>query len=228
MNILGIATGSLFDDLNISFPAYFILIAMLGFGIAWWKYPEKKQVANKLEKSRQYVFQKTCDSILIASTFLMFVYFGNQHVSSYSTSVFSASSVKSAFLPNDSTKAYKSIDAFKKSLYDEAGRPLKLKERKKLLKQQIKAIKKDNAMSDGEKVGLIILCVLLALILGYGVAALSCSLSCSGSEGAAVAVAVLGLAGIVLLTYFAIHSITRKARREREKGIKEEKVPAGN
>src|SRR6185436_10564736 len=144
MNILGIATGSLFDDLNISFPAYFILIAMLGFGIAWWKYPEKKQVANKLEKSRQYVFQKTCDSILIASTFLMFVYFGNQHVSSYSTSVFSASSVKSAFLPNDSTKAYKSIDAFKKSLYDEAGRPLKLKERKKLLKQQIKAIKKDN------------------------------------------------------------------------------------
>jgi hypothetical protein len=225
MNILGIVTGSLFEDLNIRFSSWFILVALLGFSIAWWKYPAKKNVANKLEKSRQYVFQKNCDVVLVGSTFLMFIYFGNQKISSYSTSVFSDSAIKSVSLPKDSTKTYKPVEEFKKSLYDKAGHPLKWKESKKLLKQQIRAIKKDKTISVGGKAGLIVLCILIAIILAYGVAALSCSLSCSGSEGAAVAVAVLGLLGIILLAYFAIHSITRKAKREREKVIEEHNPP---
>lgn len=221
MNMLGIITGLLFSDLNVIFSAWFILLSMFVFGITWLKYPAKRQ-------NNTYAFRKTCDVVLISSTFLMFMYFGNRQVMPISSSVFSASAVTSSSLPKDSTKTYKSLEEFKKSLQDENGKPLKFKERKKLLKQQIKAIKKDKTMSDGGKVGLIILCVLLALILAYGVAALSCSLSCSGSEGAAVVVAVLGLAGIALLTFFLIRSIVRKSRKEKEKEVKEEKVPASN
>jgi hypothetical protein len=141
-------------------------------------------------------------------------------------SSFSASAVTS--LPKDSTKAYKTADEFKRSLYDENGKVLKWKERKKLLKQQVKAIKKDNTLSDGGKVGLIILCVLLALALAYGVAALSCSLSCSGSEGAAVAVAILGLGGIILLTFFLIRGIVRKSKKPNPNEVKEEKPATSN
>jgi hypothetical protein len=216
MNILGIITGLLLSELNMTFSTWFILLSVLLFSIAWLKYPGKKE-----DRSRTYVFRKSCDAILIGATFLMFMYFGNRNVSPFDSSVFSASAVTSS-MPKDSTKNYKSLEEFKKLLHDENGKPLKWKERKKILKQQVKAIKKDNTISDGGKVGLIILCVLLALILAYGVAALSCSLSCSGSEGAAVVVAVLGLAGVALLTFFVIRSITRKPKRETLKEPKPE------
>jgi pilus assembly protein TadC len=156
------------------------------------------------------------------------MYFGNRQVTPFSSSVFSASAINSFSLPKDSTKAYKSLEDFRKSLKDENGKPLKLKERKKLLKQQIKAIKKDKTISDGGKIGLIILCALLALVLAYGVAALSCSLSCSGSEGAAVFVAILGLAGIALLTFFLIRGIVRKSRKEKEKELNDKRSPTSN
>lgn len=217
MNILGIIAGLLMGELNISFSTWFILLSMLIFSIVWLKYPDKKQNSS-------YTFRKTCDGILICTTFLMFLYFGNRRITPIDSNVFSASAITSS-RPTDSTKTYKSLEEFKKSLKDENGKPLKLKERKKLLKQQIKAIKNDKNMSDGGKVGLIILCVLLALALAYGVAALSCSLSCSGSEGAAVVVAVLGLAGVALLTFFVIRSITRKSK---PKIPKEEKPASGN
>ena len=58
--------------------------------------------------------------------------------------------------------------------------------------------------------------ILLALILAYGVAALACSLSCAGSDAAAVIVAVLGLTGIVFLTIVLIRGILRKSKKEKE------------
>lgn len=221
MNLLGIITGFLFSDLNIIFSTWFILLSMAAFSIVWLTYPTNKQKSL-------YVFRKTYDIILVGTTFLMFIYFGNRQVSPISSTLFSASAVTLSLVPKDSTRAYRSLGDFRKSLHDENGKPLKWKERKRLLKQQIKAIKTDRITSDGEKVLLIILCVLLAAALAFSVGALSCSLSCSGSEGAAVVVAILGLAGVALLTFFMIRGITRKSKREKEKNLKEEKAPANN
>jgi hypothetical protein len=228
MNVLGIVTGLLLNDLDLVFPGWFIVLSVLTFGIAWLKYPGKKQLADKIERNRVYVFRKTCDTVLIGTTFMMFVYFGNRQVTPLNTIVFPASAVNSFPLPKDTTKAYKSPEEFRKSLKDESGKPLKLTERKKLLKQQLKAIKKDKTTSEAGKVVLIILCVLLALVLAYGVAALSCSLSCSGSEGAAVVVALLGLTGIILLTFFLIRAILRGSKKEKARRGKQENPPAGN
>ena len=219
MNGLGIITGLSLSDLDVTLSTWFILLSVLTFGIGWLKYPHKKQVTDKIEKNRGYVFRKTCDAVLIGTTFMMFVYFGNRQVTPFDTPVFAASAVTSFSLPKDSTKTYKSVEEFKKSLKDESGKPLKLKERKKLLKQQLKAIKKDKTTSRGDKVVLIIVCVLLALALAYIVGAIACSLSCSGSEGAAVVVALLGLVGIGLLTFFVIRSIVRKSRKEKEEEL---------
>src|ERR1043165_454980 len=143
MNALGIVTGLLFNELDVSFTSWILILSMLVFSIAWIKYPKKKQ---NLKSS--YAFRKTCDAILIGTTFLMFVYFGNRQITPFSSSILSSSAV-SFSLPKDSTKIYKSAEEFKKSLYDENGNSLKWKERKKLLKQQIKAIKNDKSMSDG-------------------------------------------------------------------------------
>jgi membrane protein implicated in regulation of membrane protease activity len=224
MNVLGIVTGFLFDSLNVTFSSAVLFTTVLIFLLAWFKYPSKKKTTNAFEKDRSYIIQKTCDLVLIGSTFIMFVYFGNRQTSPLNYFVLT-SSANTFSVPKDSAKTYKSLDEFKKMMKDENGKPLKWKERKKLLKNQVKAIKKTNDMSEGGKVALIILCVLLALVLAYGVAALSCSLSCSGAEGAAVVVAILGAAGIVFLTIVLIRGILRKSKKSRPKEVKPDAEP---
>src|SRR6185436_9684840 len=149
MNILGAITGLLLAGLDIAFSVWFLASFILIFSLVWLSYPSKKQ-----DRNLTYAFRKTCDVVLIGTTFCLFMYFGNRQVTPLSSSIFSVSAVAS--VPKDSTKTYK-------SLKDKHGKPLKWKERKKLLKQQVKGIKKDQAMSDGGKVVLIILCVLLAV-----------------------------------------------------------------
>jgi membrane protein implicated in regulation of membrane protease activity len=224
MNVLGIITGYLFNSLNVAFSSFVLFSTILVFLLAWFKYPSKKKTTNAFEKDRSYIMQKTCDLVLIGSTFIMFVFFGNSQSSPINYFVLT-SSANTFSVPKDSTKTYKSLDEFKKMMSDKNGNPLKWKERKKLLKNQIKAIKKADDMSDGGKVALIILCVLLALVLAYGVAALSCSLSCSGAEGAAVVVAILGAAGIIFLTIALIRAILKKSKKSKSKEAKSDTEP---
>lgn len=221
MNVLGIVTGLLFNSLNVSFSSLVLFFTVLIFLLAWIKYPTRKKTTNASEKDRSYIIQKSCDMVLIGTTFIMFVYFGNRQTSP--VNFFALTSSANTFsVPKDSSKNYRSLDEFKKMMSDENGKPLKLKERKKLLKKQIKAIKNADDMSTGGKIALITLCVLLALVLAYGVAALACSLSCSGAEGAAVVVAILGFGGVILLTVFLIRSILRKSKKNKLKEPKPE------
>lgn len=225
MNALGIITGILFNSLHVTVSSLFLVLSILVFLLAWLIFPSKGEKRNTVEKNRSYILQKTCDFVLIVCTFVLFVFFGNHQTSPVNYVVLSASATNTFSLPKDSSNTYKSIDEFKKMMTDENGKTLKWKERKKLLKKQIKAIKKADDMSDGGKVLLIILCVLLALVLAYGVAALACSLSCSGAEGAAVVVAILGLAGVILLTVFLIRGIVRRSKKDKTRDVKSEPDP---
>ncbi len=64
-------------------------------------------------------------------------------------------------------------------------------------------------MSTGGKVALTIAIVLLALILGIGVLALGCSLSCNGAQTAGTLVMVFGLVGVGVLAGYAIRQVYR-------------------
>ena len=220
----GIFTGYLLKTLDITFSSQILWSAIVVFLIAWFNYPLKKKITGTTARTRSYIIRKSCDLVLIGATLMMCIYFGNRESSPIN--YFALTSSAATFtLPRDSSKAYKSLEEFKKMMFDKDGKPLKWKERKKLLKKQVKAIKNADDMSTGGQVALIILCVLLALILAYGVAALACSLSCSGAEGAAVIVAIFGLAGIILLTVFLIRRILRKPKRDRWKEPQPEVEP---
>lgn len=108
---------------------------------------------------------------------------------------------------------------------DENGKTLKWKGRKELLKKQIKGIKKSKETSDGSKVVLILLSVLVAMSLLYLVAAAACSLSCNGSDGAAILVGLGVTAAVVLLTLVVLRAINRKSKKEKppEENLKTEK-----
>jgi len=162
-----------------------------------------------------YKKQKLCDVLLLSIAFLMFVCISSDKtpVETYFRTINTVYASK-PILPKDSTfKNYKSLAAFSASIKDENGKLLKWKERKKLLKEQVKAIKKSKETSEGGKVALIILSVIVAIGLIYLVAALACNLSCSGSDAAAVLVGVGGTALIVFLLILVIRSITGKKKK---------------
>ena len=91
-----------------------------------------------------------------------------------------------------------------------------LKSQFKELKTELRAWKKEHK---GQKKGrglanaLLILLVLLgAAALAFGVAGLSCSLSCNGQEGMAVIVLLGGLTGIIWLSVVLIKSIYNREK----------------
>lgn len=92
------------------------------------------------------------------------------------------------------------------------------------MKEQIKSIKKDKDLSKGAKTALIILSVLVAAGLFYIVLGLSCSLSCGGSDAAAVIVLLGGTALTIFLLVLAIRAITGKKKKKK---INSEKPPTG-
>ena len=227
LNILGAVTGVLLSSLSISIPASVILFFACVYGSAFIAYPSRYLKGKKLNAAAFYVRQKSCDLLLAGSTFCMVVYMGNHpdRLFQYGSTL-NAAAASSTSLPKDSTvKTYKSIAAFSASMKDENGKPLKWKERKKLLKEQIKAIKTSREPSNGGKVVLIILAVLAALLLIGLVASLACSLACSGSDAFAVIVFVGGTALVIWL----LISMIRKITGGKKKKIKEpEKEPAIN
>lgn len=227
LNILGGVTGVLLSSLGISIPAAVMLFFACAYSAGFIAYPSRSLKGTKLNVPAFYIRQKSCDLLLIGSTFCMIVYLGNHpdRLFQYGSTL-NAATASSTSLPKDSTvKTYKSIAAFSASMKDENGKPLKWKERKKLLKEQVRAIKNADEPSKGGKIALIILSVLAALLLIYIVAALACTLSCGGSDVLAVIVGVGGTALIAWLLIVVIRSITGKKKKK----IKEpEKEPASN
>ena len=220
LTIAGITTGILLDSLNITIPAAVLIISFLIYFAGIIFYPSKSE-RKKIIASLFYKKQKTCDFILAASTFSMLICISNDRFRSIQYfSPLQAATASKPITPADSTlKAYKSITAFSASLKNETGKSLKWKEKKKLLKEQIRAIKKSGELSQGGKIALIILSVIVALGLLYLVAVLSCSISCNGSAAAAL---IVGIGGAALVTFLLIIVIRGILGKKKKKAIIQE------
>jgi len=225
LDIIGIITGLLLSDLNIMFPPVTFYIFVILFFAAISLYPDKTTKGTLYSKQAFYIRQKTCDLILAGSAFLMIVCISNGNLTPETSyiSVNAATRNTSALIKDSTLKPYKSIAAFSASMKDENGKMLKWKERKKLLKEQLKGIKKANDISKGGKAALIVLCGLIAIGLLTLVLAWSCSLSCNGSDGAAILVAVGGTVAVIFLVILAGRIIY--GRKRKRKNIKEEEKP---
>ncbi len=224
LNALGIAAGVLLSSLGISVPLWILVFFGCLYAAGFIGYPSRS--IKKKWGTRSYARQKSCDLLLAGSTFFMIVCLANHpdRLFRYGGSL-NAAVASSSSLPGDSSiKTYKSIPAFIASMKDEKGNTLKWKERKKLLREQVKAIKRSTEPSEGGKIALIILSVIGALLLIYAIAALACTLSCGGSDALAIIVAIGGTALVVWLTIVVIKSITGK-KKKKEPG--KEGAPSG-
>ena len=215
LNGLGILTGTLLGDLNFSFSGFAFILFVSTFIAGALFYPSRSKMRKGLRPAAYYIKQKGCDILLAASAFCMITYFANRPETFFQQyPALQAAVITNPALPKDSiARNYKLINEFNVSMKDENGKTLKWKERKKLLKEQVKEIKKAKDLSNGEKTLLIILSVLVAAGLIYAIAALSCSLSCSGSDAAAVLVGIGGTALVIILLLVALRAINGKNKK---------------
>jgi hypothetical protein len=217
LTLLGIAAGKMLlqngIEVSLFVTAAFPLIYFAGLLI----YPQKALKGAGLKAMAFYYRQKTADFLLAASTVGMIVCISNRPEIITKQSFNLNAAVPSVPLADSSFKPFKTIAAFSASLKDESGKKIKGKERKKLLREQLMAIKKAEGMSKGAKIALTILSILVAVGLLGLVVALACDLSCSGAEGAAGLVLFGGSALVIFLTILAIRGINGRKKKRRKK-----------
>jgi hypothetical protein len=211
LNFLGWMLGDLLGLLNIkihvlsAYTTCFILLA----GIA--VYPSKKR-GHRYKKF--YLVQKSSDLILAVSTFFLIVYVGNNFFSSQTNNqnnVYAATGNSiSTFTTKPSLHPIKSLLS---KIFHPSYLNKNLKQKLKAKLHELRRQYKDS--TQGEKIALIALSVIVAAGLLYVLAALSCSISCSGSEGAALVVAILGTGLIIFLLVKVIQRINRGPKEKR-------------
>jgi len=208
--------GSALLDLSIHIPFFVLLSAMAVFLLAALLYPSRRQYSGS--KKQRYTWQKSCDFTIAACCFLM--------IASLVNSNGAVSGITDSFASQVTTVKTPTAEEILASLKYRDKSTLTRQE-KRILKDEFKkqlklyAVAKVTGNKDGAgKALLITLTIIGAIGLLYLVAALACSLSCNGSDFAAVVVALLGTAAIVWLVIVLIKRITRgpKMKNKTEPG----------
>ena len=174
--------------------------------IPFFAYPSKHR---KKDFKHFYRFQKTCDGLLVAGTFVLIVCLAQPQslpepwmgLHAGATEVVTPTTTKPA-VQKKSVFRKVANGAIKWLGVDRAVQ-------KKIVKQWQQIQKGYKQTSTGGKIALITLSILIAIAVLYLVAALSCSLACSGNDALAVIVLFLGVGAVILLLVKVIQRITR-------------------
>jgi cbb3-type cytochrome oxidase subunit 3 len=214
---LGWYTGAALNEMEIFLPAVFLLVLfILLYLITVFVYPSKQE-KQVLGSKKFYIKQKLCDFSLTACAWVMIACIANDK--KMRTGFFnyaSASSIETIITKNAKPTAAEILESLKyrdKSTLTKEEKRILRKEFNVQLKKYVKAKITGNSKA-GDEAGLIILSIVLALGLLYLVGALACTLSCNGSDAAAIVVALLGTAAIVIGLIFVIRGIKKKQRKE--------------
>jgi len=184
INALALAAGNLLTDLSVILDESLIMITSIGLGgvILFYK------------ASSRYRFRKTMDVLLGAGTFLVFLFYGNH------------AGEKQVYIPGYESLSGNYPATIRPSIKDSVNK----KEKHQKIKAGKKDKKKERRKSDLVRSLLFLLVLAGAATLIYLLAALSCSIACSGAEATAWVVFILGTGGIVIGSYFLLRAILRK------------------
>ena len=195
-------------------PAFLVsCISLTIVGVVIYPRHNKKFSSRKL-----YRLHKTADTILGGATFLFIVFIGNQlspvpgmnpvaGAEPISTNVYNNTSISTIY-PKENKRE---ISEKKK------GKRLSFREWKRQIKVSIKIIRNAYRQDkNGERILLISLSVLVAVILILLLAALSCEIACSGLEALAIILFIAGTFGIVFALVRVIQRINTKYNKLRD------------
>jgi hypothetical protein len=210
--VIAFYIGSALLAMNIRIPFFVCIIALIVLVAAAILYPAR--YLTGLSKKQFYTRQKCCDLVIALCSFVMIGTLINTNF----TMPHSASLIASNTVASDPPTAEEILSSLQHRDKDSLT-----KKEKRILKQEFKkqlkifvVAKTSGKKENGEKALLIILTIIAALGLLYLLAALACSISCSGAEGAAIAVAIIGTVGIIWGTVAIIRRIKRGPEKNTE------------
>ena len=198
------------------------LLPLLGslFFIAYFLYPNRQEVKGWFKYS--YLRQKVLDFTLVITHFLILA-IGFNHFAfspSFNTSPTSyqarSTSYEARLVVLDvKPQVEKKNKKKRRSQLRKTFKKMK-KKIKTELKQMKRAMKKKGNKKEARLIQILLLLLTLgvAVALGALIAGLACQLSCSGQEGLATAVLILGWTSIVLLSIIVIKNIFQKKTKD--------------
>ena len=220
---VGMLTGLLLVKTNLNISVLVFYLVLLVYIFAFFLYPKRGGFCGFKYKVKIYLVQKSCDFALAFCTFWMISFYSQQY---FATKV---GTLPYPFV--NQVFASKGSD----STAEEILRSLKFRSRNELTRSEKKTLKHEfikqvqvyaKAKIKGDnfvaaKVFLIILTIAAAVGLAYLLAGLACSLSCSGAEGLALLVAIVGLTGIIIGSIALIRAILRMPKKKRPEDAKQ-------
>ena len=215
--LISIETGSRLQEAGIKVPAIIIYTALGVYILSVMFYPVFKGDSHLFYKQR-----KPMDFLLVFSACVMIAgTVSNPGLSQINLSSSNAAEIKIQPGKHDprATEILASLEHRDKHSLTRSEKKILRKEFKFQLKEYIGG-KLSGNQQRAENAGLILLAIVGALGLFYLVLSLSCSLSCNGNDGAALAVALLGGAAIAVGLIFIIRGIRRKNIREKTSHLK--------
>jgi len=212
LTIFAILLGLILTNLGISIPGYIFLTACLIFSIGLIIYPLKAEKGFKYNKTQFYQRQKLADLMLAGATFIMVLQLGNSYFSSEMNPVqrdWSITAEASYVKIISPEKVAPTVEHHSEKKVKNSS--ISRKEKRSSLRSSVEKMQSQiNKHSEGGKAGLGILLIIGSLGLLFLVVVLACNLSCSGAEGAAVMVGILGGAAIIFLLLKAFKMMGKK------------------
>lgn len=167
--------------------------------------------------SKMYARRKCSDLIVASCGFFVIVCISNQLDRPFSVyeGAYAAKTIEPSLYKNpQAKKLLEQYQSGEKKTFTAKEKRIIKNEFKYQLGQYAKAKITGNKKA-GDEIALIILACIAAAGLFFLLAALACSISCNGSDAAAVVVMVVGTAAIVFGLVMLIRSINRKKRKSK-------------
>lgn len=213
LNVTGFLIGDLLLLLGVHLGTALLYSGAAVAIMALTLYPQRK---DKHRYRHYYLRQKTCDSLLIGTTFLLVLNTANlpQGIATPFTITPVQAVVPATVHPAGALSPDRRAD--KTSFFTVV--------KSKVVHAFQKARDAYKRISTRDKIILTALLALLAVAAMYGVIAWACSLSCSGSEAVGWIVLIAGTGAVIFLVLWAGRAINRTYRRRRERRAQ---APAG-
>jgi len=212
LNIFAITLGLILTQLGIMLPEYTLMSGVFIFSVGLTIYPIKAEKRVRYSKIQFYKRQKLADLMLAGATFIMVLQMGNEYfkhevkpvnkVWSYAAQACYVKVIKPENVTSPISPLSEKQD--KKNITNKKEKTSSLNSKIRTLRSYI------NNISEGRKIGLGILLILGSVWLSFLVVGLACNLSCSGAEGAAIMVGILGSAAVVFLLLKAFKMMSKK------------------
>ena len=205
LTVLAVAIGLLLKNESIIIDPVYGYASILLFLFAFAAYPSQNK---SIHFTKRYRFQKIVDGLLALSTFLMLVCFSNQS--------WNHTNAANALMPKRISTVNSNLNKPSIANPDAKVNPKK-GEKKRWMNKVMDFLNASKSYTSGEKLILTILAIIGAAALLYLVAALACNISCNGAEGAAIAVAVVGVGAIIFLFIKLMKHLNRNPTISRKK-----------